>query len=92
MTMVEKGMDINNPLDAAATLSDTDLLSAVKRLAANERHATVELVAQLAEMDARRLYLGEGCSSLFTYCTQVLHLSEHAAYARIEAAHAAPHG
>jgi hypothetical protein len=40
-------------------------------------------------MDARRLYLGEGCSSLFTYCTQVLHLSEHAAYRRIEAARAA---
>jgi hypothetical protein len=43
----------------------------------------------LAELDARRLYLGEGCSSLFSYCTQVLHLSEHAAYHRIEAARAA---
>ena len=41
------------------------------------------------ELDSRRLYLGEGCSSLFTYCTQVLHLSEHAAYGRIEAARAA---
>ena len=41
------------------------------------------------ELDVRRLYLGEGCSSLFTYCTQVLHLSEHAAYGRIEAARAA---
>ena len=41
------------------------------------------------EMDARKLYLGEGCSSLFTYCTQVLHFSEHAAYGRIEAARAA---
>ena len=29
-----------------------------------------------------------GCSSLFTYCTQQLHLSEHAAYLRIEAARA----
>jgi hypothetical protein len=41
------------------------------------------------QLDARRLYLGEGCSSLFTYCTQVLHLSEHAAYNRIETARAA---
>jgi hypothetical protein len=40
-------------------------------------------------MDARRLYLGQGCSSMFTYCTQVLHLAEHAAYNRIEAARAA---
>jgi hypothetical protein len=42
----------------------------------------------LAVLDERRLYLAEGCSSLFTYCTQVLHLSEHAAYGRIEAARA----
>jgi hypothetical protein len=41
------------------------------------------------ELDRRRLYLVEGCSSLFTYCTQVLHLTEHAAYGRIEAARAA---
>jgi hypothetical protein len=46
------------------------------------------LIAHLAELDERRLYLGEGCSSLFTYCTQVLHLSEDAAYRRIEAARA----
>jgi hypothetical protein len=86
--MVERGMHIN-PLDAAATLSDAELLATVKRLAANERLATAQLVAHLAEMDGRRLYLGEGCSSLFTYCMQVLHLSEHAAYGRIEAARAA---
>ena len=48
------------------------------RLAAEERKATAQLIAALAELDARRLYLGEGCSSLFTYCTTVLHLSEHA--------------
>jgi hypothetical protein len=76
-------------LDVAAVLSDTELVATVKRLAAKERHATAQLVAHLAEVDARRLYLGEGCSSLFTYCTQVLHLSEHAAYGRIEAARAA---
>ena len=70
-------------------LSDRDLISEVKRLAQAERNATAALVASLAEMDARRLYLGEGCSSLFTYCTRVLHLSEHAAYGRIEAARAA---
>jgi hypothetical protein len=69
--------------------SDQNLLAEVKRLAACERQATVNLIASLMEVDARRLYLGEGCSSLFTYCTQVLHLSEHAAYGRIEAARAA---
>jgi hypothetical protein len=43
----------------------------------------------LAELDARRLYLGLGFSSLFTYCTEALRLSEHGAYNRIEAARAA---
>jgi 5-methylcytosine-specific restriction endonuclease McrA len=70
-------------------LSDGDLLSEVKRLAQCERTATAALIASLAEMDARRLYLGEGCASLFVYCTRVLRLSEHAAYGRIEAARAA---
>lgn len=79
-------------IDATASfaqLSNADLLAEVTRRAARERDATVHLIAALAELDARRLYLGEGCSSLFTYCTQVLHLSEHAAYGRIEAARAA---
>jgi len=67
-------------------LSDFELLERVKQLAANERQVTAHLVAHLAELDARRLYLGHGYSSLFTYCTQALHLSEHAAYGRIEAA------
>ncbi len=76
-------------LTAASRLSDPDLLAEVKIAAARECDATVRLVALLAQLDERRLYLGEGCSSLFTYCTQVLHLSEHAAYGRIEAARAA---
>ncbi|HEX7125734.1 MAG TPA: hypothetical protein VF406_08135 [Thermodesulfobacteriota bacterium] len=70
-------------------LSDADLLTQVARLAAQEREATVALIAHLAELDARRLYLAEGYPSLFAYCTQCLHLSEHAAYGRIEAARVA---
>jgi 5-methylcytosine-specific restriction endonuclease McrA len=71
-----------------AGVSDRDLLAVVRRLVADERHATARLIASLAELDVRRLYLAEGCSSMFTYCTRVLHLSEHAAYLRIEAARA----
>ncbi|MPZ20557.1 MAG: hypothetical protein GEV06_21975 [Luteitalea sp.] len=70
-------------------LSDQDLLREVTHLAAGEREATARLIACLAEIDARRLYLGEGCASLFTYCVHVLRLSEHAAYDRIEVARAA---
>jgi 5-methylcytosine-specific restriction endonuclease McrA len=72
-----------------STLTDRQLLCEIKAAANHERTATATLIALLAEMDARRLYLGEGCSSLFTYCTQVLRLSEHAAYGRIEAARVA---
>ncbi len=71
-----------------AQLSDGDLLAEVARLVACEREATAALVALLAEVEARRLHLAEGCSSLFAYCTERLHLSEHAAYHRIEAARA----
>ena len=67
-------------------LTDQQLVDRVAALATTERAATAALVAALAEFDARRLYLGAGCSSLFTYCTQVLCLSESAAYVRIEAA------
>jgi 5-methylcytosine-specific restriction endonuclease McrA len=73
---------------AAARLSDAELLGRVVHLAREEREATVELVAHLAELDARRLYLGEGFGSLFGYCIGALRLAEHAAYNRIEAARA----
>lgn len=72
-----------------AELSDCEVLARVHAAARDERFATAQLIALLMELDARRLYLGEGCSSLFTYCTQLLHLSEHAAYNRIETARAA---
>jgi hypothetical protein len=70
-------------------LSDTELVAEVTRLARCEREATALLVAHLAELDARRLYLGAGFSSLFTYCREVLGLSEQSTYNRIEAARAA---
>jgi 5-methylcytosine-specific restriction endonuclease McrA len=71
------------------SLSDDELIAETKRLVAAERVATAALLRSLMELDTRRLYLREGCSSLFTYCTQVLHLAEGAAYNRIEAARAA---
>jgi hypothetical protein len=76
-------------LDGLNALSDQALLCEVRIAAHRERMDTARLIALLTEVDQRRLYLGEGCASLFTYCTQVLHLSEHASYGRIEAARAA---
>jgi hypothetical protein len=69
-------------------LTDDVLLAEVQRLAGCERQATAQLVAHLAVIEQRRLYLGAGFTSLFAYCLDVLHLSEHATYNRIEAARA----
>jgi hypothetical protein len=67
------------------SLSDEQLLASIKAMAASERQSTADLIAGLVELDARRLYLGEGYSSLFAYCTRALQLSEDAAYNRIRA-------
>ena len=77
-----------NLLSCVADLSNDALLSSVQDLAKRERCATAALVAALAEVDARGLYRGAGFSSLFAYCTEILHLSEHEAYDRIEVARA----
>src|SRR5688500_13423398 len=66
------------------TLSDHALLVEARRLAADERTATATLIACLAELDTRRLYLGMGYSSLHDYCAKALHLTDYAGYARIE--------
>ena len=73
-----------------ADLSDDQLLAEVQRLAAAERCATAALIRSLIELDTRpHLYLREGCSSLYIYCTRVLYLAEGSTYNRIEVARAA---
>src|SRR5438552_12911867 len=78
-----------NTLAVASGLPDHDLLARIGVLAGREREATVELVAHLAALDTRpALYAAQGFGSLFSYCTQVLRLSEDATCNRIEAARA----
>ncbi len=77
------------PRSALARLSDQDLLAHLQAAAQAECRATAHLVALLIELDSRGLYLGEGFPSLFAYCTDALHLSESAAYNRIDVARTA---
>src|SRR5688572_6417770 len=70
-------------------VSDASLLAALATLIADDRRTTAALLAHLAEVDARKLYLPAACSSMHAYCTRVLHLAEDAAYKRIRAARAA---
>jgi len=68
------------------TRSDAELLNAVRELVARVRGVTRELLVELGEVDARRLYLEEACSSMFAFCTTRLGFSEDVAYKRIQAA------
>lgn len=70
-------------------LSDPDLLRDLRALVARDRATTAALLAHLAEVDARQLYLPAAYPSMFAYCVQELRLSEDAAYKRIRAARTA---
>jgi hypothetical protein len=79
----------NQLITSLGRLSDDELVARIKRLASRERVITSGLVAHLAELDTRDIHLRQGYPSLFAYCRQVLSLSEHEAYNRIEVARAA---
>ncbi len=70
------------------SISDDELLHSLSGLVHQSRRVESELVAHIAEVDERRLYAREACSSMFTYCIEVLHMSEAEAYLRIRAARA----
>src|SRR2546427_4050416 len=67
-------------------VSDQALGRDLATLVARERAATADVVAHIAEFDARKLYLPAAYPSMFAYCVQELRLSEDAAYNRIRAA------
>src|SRR5882672_7314295 len=71
-----------------AGIPSAKLLERVRKLVQRGNAVEAELLVHLAEVDARQLYLEEGCSSMFTYCQHVLHFAECVAYKRIQAARA----
>ena len=70
-------------------LSDAVLLRDLIVLVAQERTATAAVLAHIAEVDERRLYIPAGYPSMHAFCVAELRLSEDAAYKRIQAARAA---
>src|SRR6267142_3587633 len=70
-------------------LSDPELHRGLASLVAQDRATTAALLAHIAEVDARRLYLPAAYPSMFAYCVHELRLSEDAACKRIQAARAA---
>ena len=74
---------------ARSHLSDRSLLDSLASRLRQQRAISAELLADLAEVDARRLYVPAGYPSMFLYCVQELRLSEQAAFHRIRGARTA---
>ena len=69
-----------------SNFSDGELVASVRRLVANERRITGEILAHINEVERRRLYSDLGFSSLFEWLTKDLKYSAPAAYRRMQAA------
>jgi hypothetical protein len=70
-------------------LADGALLRELADSVSRDRTTTACMLAQIAEVDERRLFLPSGYSSMFMYCLHELRMSEDVAYKRIRAARAA---
>jgi 5-methylcytosine-specific restriction endonuclease McrA len=70
-------------------LSDPVLLRDLAAAVARSSTATADVLAHIAEVDARKLYLPAAYPSMYAYCVGELRLSEDAAFKRIKAARAA---
>ena len=73
-------------MPSLALLSDTELLARIPAIVQAERIATAEVVEHLVEVERRRLYLEQACSSLYTYCCERLRYSQDAALKRARVA------
>jgi hypothetical protein len=67
-------------------IADDALLERLRILVGSHRRVTADLIARLSEVDARRLHVDKGFSSLFGYCVECLGFSEDEACRRIDAA------
>ena len=69
-----------------SALSDRELLARLPEVRGIERRAIAEVIAHLAEVERRRLYLAEACSSMYTFCIERLGYSENEAHTRLQVA------
>ncbi|MBT8491520.1 MAG: HNH endonuclease [Deltaproteobacteria bacterium] len=73
-------------LQALKGLSDGELLGGLQVAARRRRVADVEVIRLIAEVDARKLYREQACSSMFSFCVERLGMSEGATARRIRVA------
>jgi len=66
-------------------LSDSELLMGARKLVGRSNQLLAELLACLAEVEARGIHRTRACSSLYTYCIYELRFSEDEAFRRVAA-------
>jgi hypothetical protein len=76
-------------MSSLKSLRDEELLRRLSQLVRESRGVEADVVAHVGEVERRRLYAQEACSSMFEYCRRVLCLRENEAYLRITVARAA---
>ena len=74
---------------AISSLTDRELLERIPVLVRKERRSSADVIEHLVEIDRRRLYLGQACSSLFVYATERLGYSQDEAHPRVRVARVA---
>ncbi|MBK8998765.1 MAG: HNH endonuclease [Myxococcales bacterium] len=73
-------------MKALSSVSDHELRERLSAAVSSERSACANVIFHLAELDRRKLYLEDACSSLFAYCTERLGYSEDRATKRVRVA------
>src|SRR5262245_3806239 len=73
-------------MGSLSRLSNADLLGRLPGLVLAERAASADVVEHLVEVERRRLYLEQACSSLRVYCLERLGYSAEAAVKRARVA------
>jgi len=82
----EKSRDMPVGMNALSSLSGHELRARLSAAVGAERSACASVIAHLAELDRRQLYLDGACSSLLSYCTERLGYSEDSATKRMRVA------
>lgn len=69
-----------------SSILSSELLAQTKKLVGEERNTLAQFLAHLAEVDFRKIHVDEGFSSLFSFLTRGLNMSEGGAVKRVRAA------
>jgi len=75
-----------NERNSLEKLTDNELIDKLLALHLKEHLGTLEVLACLAEVDDRKLFVEHGCPSMFSHCVSKLRYSESAANRRIRCA------